>query len=776
MSRNRSKRKQSTITRASVPIVLPNGATMYVPPGQAQGILGQTFYGSKANIPVGQTALFSPGQPLAPQPGVDPGGIPVRFPFKIAYNTFPNDRTDGNPDIPSFMQLRMLARMYSGISICERAWFDMVPRMTLKISLKPEYVAQGLEEKDFQEEISYFKRWFERPDGKHLSDDGSATGGKDIHTWIRKALREQTQIDELYVYKHRTRGWQLLGLHVIAGDTIKPLLNDWGDTPAPDDPVPYAFQQYPWGLPGMQYTTDMLLHYQESPAADTVYGQSRVERIIMEVNQALRKKKRDLAMFTEGNIPKAIAEVPETSNWTPDQIDSFEMQWNNLMAGNLARQTQMKFTMPGMKIVQLDNGEIMTEFDQWLLNITTGCYGMSMGDISFTGDIHKSSGDSQQNVLYRRTIDPLATIYAAMLTECMNTDFPPALHGDMFMVGFGGFEEAEDLGSLATAYTTLTNAGILGITNAGKLMKLPEDPDAPHIGRIIITKDGPIFLDDMASDEMRNAAAKAKMAGFELAANPPDPNTQGDEKQNDNGPQQAAKNPQSVQGKLPPGGKADQRTQNRAAPSLRQSADDGRAGASASYQRWSRGTCSCDECQMNDGSVRGAGEAYPSGAMTTGSHNGCDCTLEPYDEEMARADIKRWRDVALKDVKAGKPVRPFVSQYIPTNEHFMIEQGLMVAATPDDVRAVFERTKTYEPSDTGAWQQGDPTITRQLDQLRAQGVTHLTWHADKSACDQCRRNANITVEIGKPFPTGAYLPIQHNHCVCTYTTMKAVAV
>lgn len=513
-----SRRIKRKLNRAAYP-GNPGGATMYISPGQLQSLFAQTFYGSKAGIPVQDATMFSPGQPLPTQPGVNKGGLPNQFKFPISYNTYNPDRSLGKPDIPSFQQLRHVAMLYSGVTLCERAWFDMVPRMQLKINLHPDYVAQGYEEKDFQQEISYFRKWFEKPDGR-----------RDIHTWLRMALREQTQIDELYLYKHRTKGGKLLGLHVVAGDTMKPLLNDWGDIPLPDDPEPYAYQQYPWGIPGAMYTTDMMIHYQESPAADTPYGQSRVERIIMEVNQALRKKRRDLAMFTEGNIPQGLMEVPEAPQWTPDIIDAYEQSWNALIAGNPQQQVRVKFTQPGMKYVKTDSGEIMTDFDLFLLNIATGCYGMSLQDLSFTGDIHKSAGDSQQNVLYRRTIGPLAMVYGMILTDIMHTDFEPKYKGDMFIATFGGFEEAEDLGAMAAAYSALTSAGILGLTNAGKLMKLPEDPDAPHIGRILITKDGPIFLDDMASDKMRNAAMQAKMAGYAMATNPPEPaqNNKGD--------------------------------------------------------------------------------------------------------------------------------------------------------------------------------------------------------------------------------------------------------
>lgn len=620
---SRHRRRNKAISRAIPGQGMPGGATMFIPANQLQSILAQTFYGTKSSIAVQDTTAFSPGAPLAPQQVVNKQGNPVQFPFPIAINSFGVDRTLGKPDIPSFQQLRNLAKLYSGIGLCERAWLDLVPRMQLKIGLRPEFVAEGLEEKDFQKEISYFRNWFERPDGR-----------RDYHTWLRMALREQTQLDELYIYKNKTRGGKLLGLHIVAGDSMKPLLNDWGDIPLPSDPDPYAFQQYPWGIPGMQYTLEQMVHYQESPAADSPYGQSRVERVIMEVNQALRKKRRDLAMFTEGNMPSGIMEVPESSNWTPDLIDAYEQSWNALIAGNPQQQVRVKFTQPGMKFQKLDNGEIMTDFDMFLLNITTGCYGMSMQDISFTGDIHKSSGDSQQNVLYRRTIGPLAMVYGAILTDIMANDFDPSLKGNQLMVSFGGFEEAEDLGELATAYSALTNSGILGLSNAAKLMKLPEDPDAPHIGRVIITKSGPIFLDDMAQPEMRDAQKDAQMAGFQLA------------KQN-------------------PGG----------APEPGQD-DEGEGDDD-------------EKDAMPQDKDQGKGKDTAKSASKPAKAN--DNTGDKADKkEQQRADFRRWREIALKDIKAGKPIRAFSSAVIPSNEYEHIAQSLERCTTADDVRAVFK--------------------------------------------------------------------------------------
>lgn len=610
MSNKRIKNKH--IKRAA-PTYPPGSGLMYVPAGQQQGILGQTFYGSSLkNMPVAQTNTFTPGIPLAPQSVVTPQGKPYQYRFPIAYNTFAVDRSLGDSEKPSFETLRRLAKMYSGITLCERYWSDMVPRMTLDIRLKKVFADAGAETKQYQKAINFFRDFWEKPDGKD-----------DIHTWLRKALREQTQIDELYLYKNRTRGGKLLGLWIVAGDQMKPLLDDWGMIP---DPPGYAYQQYPWGIPGMQYTRDMMIHYQESPAADSPFGFSRVERIILEVNQALRKKKKDLSNFTEGNIPQSFMEVPDSLNWTPDQIDAYEQSWNALLAGSAQQQIRMKFLQPGMKYIPAEQYAMLSDFDLFLFRVTCGDYGVPITEFSFTDTSNRSTGESQEDVVYRRTIGPNASTYGRIITQSMAEDFPEELHGEMFEAVFGGYEEIEDEQKKAISITTYTNAGVLGISDAAKLAGLPIDPDAAPVGRLIMTKTGPVFLDDIASPEMRQAQQQATMAGYQLAANPPEPD-EGDDQDEETPPakkQPPAKKPAA---KKPPANKA---TLNRVTEALADyigallAHEEVEAGAEAADQPVyisRQGTCHCDVCTGRNG--------QPAQAVLPPYHDGCDCTVEP---------------------------------------------------------------------------------------------------------------------------------------------------
>lgn len=642
----RIRKKKATLNRATGPII--GNGLMYVAPGQQQGTMGQVFYGSSMkNIPTGQQALFSPGVPLAPQPGVNVGGYPTQWRFPIAVNTFPVDRTLSNPETPSFQQLRNLAKLYSGITLCERAWADLVPRMQLKISLKPEYVNEGADDKDYQKEISYFKTWFESPDKQH-----------DLHSWIRVALREQTQIDELYIYKRKKRGGGLHALEIIAGDQMKPLLDDWGKIPQPPN---FAYQQYPWGLPGAWFRADEMIHYQESPAADNPYGQSRVERIIMLVNQALRKQRKDLSHFTEGNIPVGMMKVPADATWTPDQIDAFEQAWNALLAGNATQQVRMRFTQPGMEYQPFEQYVLDPTFDKFLINICVSAYGMSMQDLAFTEDIHKSSGDSQQNVTYRRTVDPLAMVYAGFITQSINNDFDPDFHGEMFEAAFTGFDEEEDVSELAGAYSTLVASGILGITDAGKLLKLPEDPNAPHIGRLILSKNGPIFLDEIASGRMPNPASTQQ----------PSENEEEDDEETptDTGTTQKKQSEDENENKEQP-----EEKRYTISELLQLLAQQGQA----------------QTANQEDGTHLERSEETP---VVTGATRARDSENVSASSDDATQDYKRWRSRAIDDVKAARPFRGFTTTLIPPTVHKWISDELVECTTPDQVRDVFARAR-----------------------------------------------------------------------------------
>jgi PAS domain-containing protein len=95
------------------------------------------------------------------------------------------------------------------------------------------------------------------------------------------------------------------------------VLDVTGRTPLPPDP---AYQQILKGIPAVDYTADDLVYMVRNPRVWKIYGYSPVEQVITTVNIALRRQVSQLAFYTEGNVPEALGQVPDT--WTPKQIRS----------------------------------------------------------------------------------------------------------------------------------------------------------------------------------------------------------------------------------------------------------------------------------------------------------------------------------------------------------------------------------------------------------------------------------------------------------------------
>lgn len=726
---SRKNKRKSTLQRATPS--MSGGALMYLSPQQISSLYGQQFYGSQnKNLPKGSTALFPSGDPLPPQPNVNPQGLPIQFKFPISYNTFPVDRSLQQPDIPSFEQLRRLAKLDWGIGLCERKLLRMVLALKLKIKLTDAAVAGGAEEQDYQDEIKQFTAFFSKPDPQH---------DVNIHEWIQRSIIEQTQIDELYLYKHRTRGGKLLGLWVTDGSQMKPLLDDWGHPPQD-----FAYQQYPWGIPGMKYSMDQMIHRRETPASDTPYGRSCVERVMGITNLALRKLKQDMAHYTEGNIPAGILTPPESSNWTPDLIDAYEQSWNALIAGNPQQQTRIRVTQPGFSYTPFVQPSLNADIDRFWLNIRASAYSIPMEALNFTETSNRSTGEIQKDTLYEQALYPYVAVYAAILTDILQNDFEPSLHGDLFEVQFGGYEPPENEQAKAATLSTYVTAGILGLSNAGKLAGLPEDPDAPHIGRVQLTATGPIFLDDMASDELRKAATQAKLAGFQMATNPPQPQ----EQEGDGAPPRQ------------PGEKG--------VPSKNENKGDAKNVASASKDTKSE---KGSEGNHGGGNSQNATRSTEGGVIRPSAAG---------DHPDVKADYKRWRTRAIEDVREGKAQRPFFTKTIPYPVHDYISQLLRACGTPDEVRTVFARAQAQESELVGGQSQleynpdldiYEPWDTEeQLKAMRDEGTAYLRWGTGVSqtgVCPVCGKNDGVVVEIGQRFPSSHRLPGCHPGCQCS---------
>jgi hypothetical protein len=242
----------------------------------------------------------------------------------------------------------------------------------------------------------------------------------------------------------------------------------------------------------------------------------------------------------------------------------------------------------------------------------------------------------------------------------MHTDFPPERKGNMFVAKFSGYEQTEDESDKAKALSTYTSAGILGLSNAAKLADLPEDPDAVHIGRVLITPNGPIFLDDVADPAIRAAHMKAQMAKLQMSN---DNETQKESDNNITTNEKHAKN--NMQSNMPKSQKKDETSSSKGSLQPKDANKSDRGDARTDKKPVNRIAYLLDEAKN-----------------------------EP--QERMRADYRRWREIALKDIKQNKPIRRFVSELIPDEMHRQLSDALERCTTADEVRDVFRSAQDLE--------------------------------------------------------------------------------
>ncbi len=398
--------------------------------------------------------MFSPGQPIRPTPGLSgPGGAPRQWAFPPGYNIAQLPRFT---EQTSFDQLRGLAALYDGIQLCERVYFDLLGRLEPRVLPRTELLAVG--------EDAAAPRWRE-PARRIEAFLESPDRAQDLRSWLVAFVRDQLEIDAVAIYTRRARSGGLYALELVAGDTIKPLLDGSGRPPLPPAP---AYQQFLYGAPAGWYTRDELDYLRETARTESPYGLSRVERIVLRVNQALRKQGFDLARFTDGATPLGVIQPPASLTWTPEQLELFERAFNGLLAGNDQMRVRARALPPGATWQALAGDDPLIEFDRFLLNITVAAFGLTMDELGFTETSNRSVGQTQENIVYRRAVAPVAGLVAGYLTRKVRQWLD-----DRFTVTFTGFEEPDDFATRAEAFARLIPLGVVSPAEAARLLHLP---------------------------------------------------------------------------------------------------------------------------------------------------------------------------------------------------------------------------------------------------------------------------------------------------------------
>lgn len=337
--------------------------------GPIAGYLGQQAFQPSQG-------LFSPGTPLSP---VDPQ--PVRaFEFRPGTNFVFTTRSD---EAFSFAELRAFSNVEL-VRLAIETRKDQIERMNWRVKVKDQRKIRS----DSDERIRRVEKFWRKPDG-------------DMHfaTWLRSSMEDLLVLDAPAFEMRRSRAGKLIGLDLVAGDSIKVLVDHNGRKPKA--PLP-SYQQVLYGKPWINLTTTDLLYVPRNPRPGHLYGLSPVEQCVITINMALQRQASQLFHFGLGNVPAGILTAPE--GWSPDQIASYQEWFDARLSGNLGEKQKVVWVPSGSKYQNFKDPAIKDEFDEWLARIV--CYAFSLPPTAFIKSQNRATAEAADQTALEEGREP----------------------------------------------------------------------------------------------------------------------------------------------------------------------------------------------------------------------------------------------------------------------------------------------------------------------------------------------------------------------------------
>jgi hypothetical protein len=320
---------------------------------------------------------FSPGLPLAP---VAPEPVRV-WDFPIGVNTIVRPRAY---EPFGFSELRAFSNVEL-VRLAIETRKDQIERLDWRI--KPRG-ARGGSASDPR--IGAVEAFWRRPDG-----------ATPFATWLRLALEDLLALDAPAFERRRNRAGTLIGLDVIPGDTIHPMVDETGRRPR--GPGEIAFQQVIKGVAWANLTNADLIYAPRNPRPNHNYGFSPVEQIIVTVNTAMRRQAAQLVYFTEGNTPAGLLNGPE--GWSPEQIRDMQAWLDARLSGQTAEQAKLLWVPAGTRYQAFKDAPIKDDFDEWLARIVA--YAFNLPPTPFIRQMNKGTAGEDQDRGLEEGLEPL---------------------------------------------------------------------------------------------------------------------------------------------------------------------------------------------------------------------------------------------------------------------------------------------------------------------------------------------------------------------------------
>jgi hypothetical protein len=430
---------------------------------------------------------FSPLQPL---PSFAPDDVQGRqWDFPVGYNTLITPRP---MDKITAKMLRDLVCKCDIISVILNNRKDQVESLEWVIRPK-DGKKQKKVKKDAAEDprIQEMTDFWKSPDKVNSWDQ-----------WLRPLLEDLFVIDAPTVYIRKNMAGGIYGVEVVDGATIALNVDQNGRRPLPPSP---AFKQILKGVPAVSYTTDQLIYAPRNMRSWGIYGRSPIEQTMVTINAAINRAQFNMSYYTEGNIPDAIASLPD--NFTPAQAAAFTEWWDSMYSGNLAQKRKVKF-IPGMKsIEQLKEPEMKNVYDDYIARLL--CFAMGISPQPFisqmnraTAEVSKVSTDEEGKVPVQNWVKNLVNkvIQGPQFFNYPDLEFD--------------WQESEDTdpAQQMTILTGYTGKALMTINESRERIGLEPDPNPMCDELGIVTASGFVTL------EQAQAQAEATL---EQTKNPP---------------------------------------------------------------------------------------------------------------------------------------------------------------------------------------------------------------------------------------------------------------
>jgi SPP1 gp7 family putative phage head morphogenesis protein len=352
--------------------------------------------------------------------------------------------------------------------------------------------------------------------------------GLEFKPWLGGVMEDRLVLDAVCIYPQTTYGGDLLGLEIIDGATIKPLLDHRGARP--QSPYP-AFQQIIWGFPRgeFQATTvtdedgrtvtpgaflsDQLIYVRENYRSWTPYGFSPTEQALISARLYLRRQGWMLAEYDDGVLPQMVVEAAETLSLTPRERREYENSLNDELTGQTPARHRAKFMFPGTTAKFLPDAaeRYKPEYDLFLIKLLASHYGVPASELGFTET--RGLGGTGMHEAMKESQDAAGTQPDIAFAEALvNSTSLRLLRAPAELVfGFNDADGESEVDADKMAQDRL-GRGTITVNDDRARIGLPryEIPEADK--PFVLGAGGPVFLE--------GAAARAEQAAATAQAQP----------------------------------------------------------------------------------------------------------------------------------------------------------------------------------------------------------------------------------------------------------------